>query len=81
MSPSSPIWYGRNHWAIQTLLNAPEFDKLAFTSLCPNTFTVTYLSTAAHWVKEYKKSGHQVPLKLPLDASAKVAMIDPNDGK
>jgi hypothetical protein len=34
------------------------------------------------WVKDYRKTGKQTPLDLGLIAEdAKIAVVDPNDGK
>lgn len=80
ISPTSPVYYGRAHWAIETLLGQPEFKDLQWTSLQPNFFASMYLASAADWVKLYRKTGNsQEPLKTNLAENKPVAMIDPQD--
>jgi len=79
MSPTNHVWYGRAHWAIENLLSQPEFQGLAFTSLRPNFFTMSYLSGAAEFVREFRKTGQQTTLSVVPDENVPVAMIDPED--
>ncbi|ATZ56204.1 hypothetical protein BCIN_13g00530 [Botrytis cinerea B05.10] len=76
-------YYARSHWAIETLLSAPEFagaGGLKWTSLQPNGFTNMVLYTAAAYIREYRTTG-VVPetLHLIADEEAKVGIIDPAD--
>jgi uncharacterized protein YbjT (DUF2867 family) len=79
ISPTSPIFYGRSHWAIENLLSQPEFKALQWTSLQPNFFTASYLASTVDWIKAYRKTGKQTPLVMIPAADAAVAMIDPED--
>jgi len=79
VGPTSPVFYGRSHWAIENLLSQPEFKSLQWTSLQPNFFTATYLASAADWIKTYQKTGKQETLAIVPAADAAVAMIDPED--
>jgi uncharacterized protein YbjT (DUF2867 family) len=65
VSPTNPVYYGRTHWAIETLLSQPDFKDLQWTSLQPNFFTATYLASTASWMNPA--------------ADVAVAMIDPED--
>jgi uncharacterized protein YbjT (DUF2867 family) len=79
ISPKSPIFYGRAHWAIENLLSQPEFERLHWTSLQPNFFSASYLASASDWIKEYQKTGKQAPLTTTLAEDVPVAMVDPLD--
>jgi uncharacterized protein YbjT (DUF2867 family) len=79
VSPTNPVYYGRTHWAIETLLSQPEFKNLQWTSLQPNFFTATYLASTADWIKSYQKTGKQETLAMNPAADVAVAMIDPED--
>ena len=79
VSPISPLYYARTHWAIENLLSQPEFAKLQWTSLQPNCFTETFLGPTASWIKQYQKTGKQEKLELLLDADANVGLVHPED--
>ncbi|KAG0736580.1 hypothetical protein G6F57_009898 [Rhizopus arrhizus] len=79
VSPSSPVFYGRTHWAIESLLSQPEFRSLQWTSLQPNLFTNAFIAPIVDWIKQYQKTGNQGTLPTILAADAPVAMIDPED--
>jgi uncharacterized protein YbjT (DUF2867 family) len=79
VSPTNPVYYGRTHWAIETLLSQPDFKDLQWTSLQPNFFTATYLASTAGWIKSYQKTGKQEILAMNPAADVAVAMIDPED--
>lgn len=79
ISPISPVYYGRSHWAVENLLSQPEFKSLQWTSLQPNFFTASYLASTADWIKEVQKTGDQKTLAMTLAADVTVAMIDPED--
>lgn len=79
VSPTSPVYYGRSHWAIENLLSQPEFKSLQWTSLQPNFFTTTFLATAVGWIQKYQNTGKQEVLAMLSTADGAVAMIDPED--
>ncbi|KAG2205927.1 hypothetical protein INT46_002218 [Mucor plumbeus] len=79
ISPTSPVIYGRSHWAVENLLSQPEFKNLQWTSLQPNIFTSHFLAPAVEWIKQYKKTENQETLNIYLDADTPAAMIDPED--
>ncbi|KAL0095324.1 hypothetical protein J3Q64DRAFT_1632917 [Phycomyces blakesleeanus] len=79
IGPVSPVFYGRSHWAIETLLSQPDFKNLQWTSLRPSIFTASYLPSSVEWIKSYRKTGNQDTLKLILNADAPVALINPDD--
>jgi uncharacterized protein YbjT (DUF2867 family) len=79
VSPTSPVFYGRSHWAIEELLSQPEFKNLQWTSLQPNLFTTSYLASAVEWIKKYQKTGEQEKLPILIAAEVPVAIIDPED--
>ena len=37
--PDCPAYYPRQHWAVEVLLDSPEFKNLQWTSLQPNIFS------------------------------------------
>lgn len=75
--PDSRPFYPRSHWAIETLLATPGFERLQWTSLQPNAFSQLYLGTAAAFVKQYRSTGKQDTLRLMSPADALVGIIDP----
>ncbi|KAL5337939.1 hypothetical protein BJX70DRAFT_408977 [Aspergillus crustosus] len=77
--PDCNAYYPRTHWAIEALLSSPEFSALQWTSLQPNIFSTTYLSTAADFIKQYRKTGKQETLKLMASKNAPVGIIDPDE--
>lgn len=79
ISPTSPVFYGRAHWATENLLSQPEFKALQFTSLQPNFFTASYLASSADWIESLSKTGKQDVFKLSLAENEPVAMVDPED--
>ena len=79
VTPTNAVFYGRSHWAIETLLSQPQFQDLHWTSLQPNFYSNMYLASAAEWVNKYKKTGIQEPLKLILGADQAAALVDPED--
>lgn len=76
---TSPVFYGRSHWAIENLLSQPEFKNLQWTSLQPNFFTISFLASSVDWIKAYQRTGKQETLAMIPTADAEVAMIDPED--
>jgi uncharacterized protein YbjT (DUF2867 family) len=79
VTPSSPIYYGRTHWAIENMLAQPEFEAMQWTSLRPNCFASMAFMSALLWLQEYKQTGVQKPLPLLMGKDDKVAIIDAND--
>ncbi|CAO3693511.1 hypothetical protein G6F70_003618 [Rhizopus microsporus] len=79
VSPTSPVFYGRSHWASENLLSQPEFKNLQWTSLQPNLFTNTCITSAVAWIKQYQKTGNQETLNIMLAADTPVALINPED--
>ncbi|KAJ0415357.1 hypothetical protein BJY00DRAFT_327088 [Aspergillus carlsbadensis] len=77
--PDSDAYYPRAHWAIEALLSSPEYSSLQWTSLQPNVFSPLYLSTAAEFIKQYRKTGKQETLRLMASEDAPVGIIDPNE--
>ncbi|KAG1137340.1 hypothetical protein G6F37_013548 [Rhizopus arrhizus] len=79
VSPSSQIFYGRAHWAIENQLSQPEFKSLQWTSLQANPFTNTFIAPIVDWIKQYQKTGNQGVLKTVLAADVPVGVIDPEE--
>lgn len=77
--PDFPAYYARQHWAIETMLGSPEFDKLQWTSLQPNIFTPISLAPAVEFVKDYREHGKQKTLRLNSDENALVGLVHPDD--
>ncbi|KAF5232123.1 hypothetical protein FANTH_13119 [Fusarium anthophilum] len=77
--PDCPAYYPRTHWAIETLLSSPEFEKLKWTSLQPNVFTQFWMGPAAGLIRTFRETGKQEPLKLMASEDAAVGIIDPNE--
>lgn len=79
VTPTCNAYYPRQHWAVEQLLSSEEFEGLKWSSLQPNVFTQLYLSPAIELVKQYKKTGTQVPLKIMANEDAPVGIIDPSE--
>lgn len=77
--PDCPAYYPRQHWAIEALLDSPEFNNLQWTSLQPNIFSPLIMSPAAEFIKQYRKTGEQSTLHLLLSEDAPVGIIDPDE--
>ena len=77
--PDCDAYYPRAHWAIEALLSSPEFSNLQWTSLQANIFSPFYLSTAAEFIKRYRKTGTQDTLKLMAAKNAPVGIVDPDE--
>ncbi|KAJ4350891.1 hypothetical protein N0V95_004339 [Ascochyta clinopodiicola] len=77
--PDCDAYYPRTHWAIETMLDSPGFEKLQWTSLQPNVFTTFYLGNAAELIKTVRNGGEQTTLSLIADADAPVGIIDPHE--
>lgn len=63
--PDNPAYYPRSHWALETLLEQPEYQSLQWTSLQPALFTTMLLRPVAGFVKHYRKTG-TMPGPLPI---------------
>ncbi|KAL5338224.1 NmrA-like family protein [Aspergillus crustosus] len=78
--PDSTAYYPRAHWAIEALLAAPEFKSLHWTSLQPNIFGPYFLSSAAEFIKEYRKTGRaDTVLKMLASEDGAVGVIDADE--
>ncbi len=77
--PDCEAYYPRSHWTIEAMLSAPEFHDLQWTSLQPNVFSQVYLSPAAEFIKQYRKTGKKDTLRLRASRDAPVGIIDPDD--
>lgn len=74
--PDCPAYYPRQHWAVEAMLDSPEFEDLHWTSLQPNVFSTFYLGSAAALIKQYRKSGKQETLRLIASEDAPVGIVD-----
>jgi uncharacterized protein YbjT (DUF2867 family) len=79
VKPSSPIYYGRTHWAIEETLAQPEFEAMQWTSLRPNVFANMAFMSALFWLQEYQQTGVQKPLSLLMGNEDRVAVLEPDD--
>ncbi|KAI7281532.1 NAD(P)-binding protein [Hortaea werneckii] len=77
--PDYRAYYPRSHWAIEQMLDQPEFDEMDFTSLQPNGFTTMFLAGAADMVKRFRSTGKQEPLCLIINQDTPTGLIDPYD--
>jgi uncharacterized protein YbjT (DUF2867 family) len=78
IQPDSPVFYGRQHWAAEALLETPAFASMGWTSLQPNFFGSVFLADCVDFVRDFRRTGKQPgPLKIRLDEHNAVAMIDP----
>ncbi|ETN39967.1 uncharacterized protein HMPREF1541_06194 [Cyphellophora europaea CBS 101466] len=77
--PDCRTYYGRQHWAVETLLSSREFEDLHWTSLQPNAFGPTYLFSAVHYISSYQRGSKQEPLRLMASKDEPVGIIDPDD--
>ncbi|KAF7903817.1 uncharacterized protein EAF01_006866 [Botrytis porri] len=77
--PNFPVYYPRQHWAVEALLSSPEFEKLQWTSLQPNVFHSFALRPAVDFIKQYRKDGKQNTLLLMPDGDAPLGCIEAND--
>jgi uncharacterized protein YbjT (DUF2867 family) len=76
IDPATPVFYARNHWAIETMLESHEFKALKWTSLQPNVFISMFTGPVKDWVQSYKKDGTKKPYKIMLDGNNPAAPID-----
>jgi uncharacterized protein YbjT (DUF2867 family) len=73
---ATSIWYGRSHWAIETMLADPAFASMKWTSLQPNIFHAYCSPALTQWLETYRKTGHKGTLKIAFDGDAPMAPID-----
>lgn len=80
IGPASPIFYGRTHWALETMLEDPAYNSLQWTSLRPTVFSRQMVEPAAEAVKTYRQNGsYDGSLRLILAADLPGAWIEPDD--
>ncbi|KAK8084044.1 hypothetical protein PG996_002825 [Apiospora saccharicola] len=78
--PDCDAYYARTHWAIETMLETPAFDKLKWTSLQPNVFSALAFTSMGLFVKKYRETGKQdEPLRLLADLDSPIGIIDADD--
>lgn len=76
VGPATPVFYGRNHWAVEAMLDTPEFKAMQWTSLQPNVFTQMFIPAVKDWVQQYRKDGTKSQYKSIIDGDHPVAIID-----
>lgn len=74
--PDCSAFYPRSHWAIETMLETPEFSALSWTSLQPNIWMSAVLGFAVGYVKQYRQTGKLDKFATVLSADAPVALVD-----
>ncbi|KAI4767614.1 NAD(P)-binding protein [Aureobasidium sp. EXF-3400] len=77
--PDSIAYYQRAHWAIESVLSSPPYDKMGWSSLQPHIFLPMILAPAAEFIKEYRKTGKQTKLSLFVNEHTPAGLIDPDD--
>lgn len=77
--PDCGAFYARTHWAIEAMLESPNFEALQWTSLQPNIFTSFVLPPVAQFIQHYRDTQQQDTLSLLLAPDAPVGIIDPRD--
>lgn len=77
IGPASPVFYARNHWAVETMLEQPDFERMSWTSLQPNGFISLVTPALEGWLKAYRETGKKQVLKLMIDGDHDIALIDP----
>lgn len=76
VTPNSPAYYGRSHWAVEAMLATPEFKAMQWTSLQPNVFTQVVVPTMAAWLHEYRHTGNKGTFKTMIDRDTNIALVD-----
>jgi uncharacterized protein YbjT (DUF2867 family) len=76
VAPNTKVFYAREHWAIETMLEQPEFKAMGWTSLQPNVFTGHFAPVLTGWLEAFRKTGKQQPLKLIVAKDAPVAVVN-----
>ncbi|KEF55880.1 uncharacterized protein A1O9_07460 [Exophiala aquamarina CBS 119918] len=79
MRRDNSAYYARSHWAVEQQLNAPEFEKLKWTSIRPNLFMTDYLKNAVEFVKKFRETGEQGMLRLAIAEDMLFPVIHPGD--
>ncbi|KAK8097393.1 hypothetical protein PG984_016532 [Apiospora sp. TS-2023a] len=79
--PDCDTYYARTHWAIETMLETPEFDKLKWTSLQPNVFSALAFHSMGLFVQKFRETGgkQDEPLRLLADPESPIGIIDADD--
>lgn len=77
VTPDTTVYYGRAHWAVETMLDQPEFSSIKWTSLRPNIFTNFLTPIVQNWLEKYRKTGEKDPLGIIVEADVPVAVVDP----
>jgi uncharacterized protein YbjT (DUF2867 family) len=77
--PDCRAYYPRTHWAIEAMLDSPEFKALQWTSLQPNGYSTLYLYSAVGFIKQYRRTGKQDTLRLIGSEDVPVGIIDPDE--
>jgi uncharacterized protein YbjT (DUF2867 family) len=78
--PDCAAYYPRQHWAIETMLESPAYNKMHWTSLQPNVFLPMWLSPAAELIKNVQTGGgKQDTLRLMANENKPVGAVDPMD--
>lgn len=77
--PNFRAYYPRSHWAIEKMLEQPEFHTMHWTSLQPNAFAPMLLAPTAQFIKHTLTTGRQSPMSLIIDADTPTGLVDPHD--
>jgi uncharacterized protein YbjT (DUF2867 family) len=77
--PDSIAYYQRAHWAIESVLSSPAFERLGWSSLQPHIFLPMILAPAAEFIKEFRLTSKQGKLCLFTNESMPAGLIDPDD--
>lgn len=79
IGPASPVFYGRSHWVVETMLQTPAFESLKVTSLRPNVFSTAVLGSVAHAISTYRSTDQMDTLKVTAGEDGEVTLVDPDD--
>ena len=79
IGPDTRVFYARNHWAVETMLETPQFESMHWSSLQPNGFISLVTPALTGWLETYRKSGKKDTLRLILDGDHPNALIDPQE--
>lgn len=77
--PNLRAYYPRSHWAIEQMLDQPEFKAMQWTSLQPNNFTAMFLASIVEFIKQTRRTGQQGPLSVMIDADTKDGLVDAHE--
>lgn len=76
IGPDTKVFYARNHWAVETMLETPEFEAMQWSSLQPNGFISLVTPALTGWLENYRKTGKKDTLRLMVDDEHPIALID-----